>query len=545
MEKEQYEKFLEDNPVLYDFEKKDGGKEIVNNFFDRFMKVNNIVTSIPPSIKYLSMDEFASIFRGPRTITSSGYECYVNMQDIVSLAFNLYSRLSEEKRKKAMNSLVSNILSISPFFQSTKTIYDSLIKAMYTYHKSSDYVDLGSILNILSGARSPLVEQDNSMEVLCTFYNITSIGKLLNHDIGRNYRTKIILAEIQKGLREDKEGGIPVEDIIEFFTDKKSAKIIAKNFDIESLIMDLYNILYKVGNIDNFMEDMSRNLDLRYNIMTGKTDCIQPPGDNRAVIEQHRIHYINMQKIFDSLLDIAVNNLLTKDYTIAYLIVNAPPESFFIRSSYDKLIESYRKGVTYKEPSAEPIDCGSSDFIDVLVEAVSNKDDGGGYYKIENKTIFDYSYRRINDAILLSPNITIPEDISINLFSASEEWKKYFVDGLQLGFLRHALYITDKVADLVMERFGTGYLNSEQKIDIDYLNMNYIERIHYLLSDEVSNPVIESSEAPGEEEKSPEEEETPIDTMSIPLAIFNSVIYKEGNLSKIMEQTNRLIRSIM
>jgi hypothetical protein len=488
MEKNEYDEFLKNNPALYDFEK-EGSDKIINGFFDRFKEIYKLETRETS----LSNDEFAFIFSGPRVTTIEGYENYPETHDIVSLAFKLYSRLPLDERKEKINDLLSKLVEILPSFNSSKSIYDSFISAFNNY--KVDDINVNDILRILSKARYPMVNQDINFQLFCDFFNITSVGQLLNYDIAIEYRTKIIYSEIMKGLREDKINGIPVDDIMDFFTNPRSSSIILENFDVNSLIIDFYVMLYNVRSIEKYIENQVRNLDLRYTILNGDKEKSEP-NNNDVFIFHIRQHYDNVQKIFDSLVNLAISNGAIKYYTLAYLIIYAPPESFLVSSSYNKVIELYR-------------------------------------FFIMGKTANGQKDNDIKNIILLLPNIDLPKDV-LDIFSTDEN-KKYLAEGLKLGFLRYALHVTDKIAEVVLQQFGKGYFDSEQKSDLDYVNMSYIERIQYLISDEITNQALIT----GSEDDTKEKEET------VPSVIFNCEAYKESNFRKTFEYINELVRDFI
>jgi hypothetical protein len=517
METKEYEEFLENNPILYDyFEKEKNNEDIIDDFFTRFEQL------FISSENYTSLisDEFACIFSGPKVITPSlGFEPYIRISDIISLAFYIYSQFTPEKTKEKQAKLFDRVVDISSHFVEGTSIYEAFIRAIDTHRP--DYIDENAMLFILSKMRYSLKPPSVSFDVFLEYVHIASIGQLLNIDIGSTYRTELILSEIRKGLRNDKTNGIPSDSIVDFFTDPDYAFKIKDNFDIDLLVINLYIMLYNVGDLEAYINKSLNNYDSKF---TQENKLI----NNETIANQIRSHYINMQRIFDALIkiqgdkDIYSNKLTTfgiKYYTVAYIILNAPLQSFFVRSSYEKVMDKF------------------------FIMCNSNVRELEYYY---------YTTGIIN-IIKLIPNINIPIKIIDTIFSGEDGFEK-LKTGLQLGFFRYAYYLTKNIEGQI------NCLPNDNDNTLEYLNMNYIERIQYLVSDKIlrineriNHKCLESNDKKdcskcsygnkiaNATQKGQASYSCSLKDSSLEYAIYNLKDYTDFNLPKVLKDMNKFL----
>jgi hypothetical protein len=326
--------FLKDNPVIIDVDS-DYFKTI-KGFIDRLRR------SVDVHYNTLSEDTIAVLFSGPRVNDMRGFEPYSQMSDMFSFFFALIDRLYPHKETyRELWKIIDDV--IVPLCGVTNSLYDSVIRAIDTY--KPDFVNTEVMFNILSNVGKSKDSYCN-MAVFDEYVPIESMGQLLNNSISNTYRTEIIYNEMIKGLRSDKIVGIPAADIVSFFLNQKDS-IILNNFDINMLIINIYINLYNVHTLDKYTDMQLKNLELHYQYAQGKKDEKIENQDElrKRFAGQLNEHYVNLQTILHRLISLRTNsnnNLELDDVLVlAYILVHVPPEPFFVRSSYDKVFETF------------------------------------------------------------------------------------------------------------------------------------------------------------------------------------------------------------
>jgi hypothetical protein len=352
----------------------------------------------------------------------------------------LVTRLVPEKYEE--DELWKLFDSIIPHCKDTSTMYDDILKAINTFHPEE--INTNVMLTLLG--KSSFKDRTFENTVVFTDYvQIKSIGQLLNSPLSPLQRSEIIFAEIQKGLRSDRVIGLPAHEIIKFFTAEESDFII-KNFDINMLIVNLYISVFNITNLDRYIESQLKYCEFQYGYANKQKegDAAQE-GNNKIAGEsieflkgnlkaQLSEHYINSKAILDrllSLFDKTTSTPALNYYTLAYILIHVPPESFFVYSSYLKTLNMF-------------IDYYSSD--------------------LDEKVYVSY-YNPIRDIIKLNPNINLPYNLMKTLFNGID--LDEIIDGLLLGFARYAFHTIQKFSDR---------LQSDM-----YQKLSYIEKINYIL----------------------------------------------------------------
>jgi hypothetical protein len=298
-----------------------------------------------------------------------------------------------------------------------------------------------------------------------------------------------------KGLRDDKKGGIPTEDIVNFFVNNIS--VAKSNFDDNFLINNIYNELYKIGNLEEYIAIQTKNVEYRNILAADGTLFIS--NSKEEITSKLSMHYINLRNIFDSLIsnmvvgnDGVVSIPSMSHYNCAHILRYSPPASFFIYPSYEKLYSG-------------------------IVGLVNCE-----------RLFFKSNYPFLNDVrkiIKLTPNINIPLDLIRNLFNEAKDYDD-IISGLRLGFSRYALFATEKFYPYFIPNNIDGY-SSDYEFP-DYLNDSFLDRIDFILN-EVELAATEITDENVENQK---------------VNLRNSAIYKNLDLKGALEKTNEYIKEI-
>jgi uncharacterized protein (DUF433 family) len=446
MNEDEYKEYMDKNPALYDPDKDDG--KLIFEFFDNFERACVREDTCP-----IMQEEFPIVFSGSRFVAKDGFMHYTFMQNIISLAFRVFSEYDANKRDEKVKELYEKIKQVKKYFNSTEYIYQVLILALDCYRKCES--DENLMLDILSGMNitdSPTLPVFNA-DVFCEHVKLSSVGQLLNYDIGRKYRSEIILCEMRKGLRDDKEGGIPVSDILELFTNKDSIMVINKFFDISFILVEVYNILYAVGNLDEYIASQTRNYDLQFKMIQEADREKYGMIDNSVFLQRVKDHYNNLMKIFETLLEGSFygNAYYVHDYSFAHLLIQVPPEKFFIRPSYESCLLWIYNGI------------------------LKNTSDKSRLYY----------YNVVNDIISIVPNLDIPRNIILDICKERVDARERMISSIRLGFMRYALFVTDSIEQSITRRINDIFLGADSDgKSIDYLSMGLIDRIKCILGDE-------------------------------------------------------------
>jgi hypothetical protein len=452
MDQNEYKEYMDKNPALYDPDK--DNDKLIFEFFDNFEKACVREETCP-----IIQDEFASVFSGPRFIGKDGFLHYTFMQNIILLAFRIFSQYDEKKRDKRLKELYEKIKSVAKNFNSTEYIYQSLILALDCYRQCES--DESTMLDMLSGMNTADTETlpEFNADIFCEYVKLSSVGQLMNYDIGKKYRSKILLCEIRKGLREDKQGGIPVSDILNLFTNKDSIIIINKYFDISFIIIEIYNMLNSIGNLDEYINSQTKNYNLQYNMLQDKNKENAGIIQNDVLIQRVKDHYTNLRNIFETLLDASFCsfNYYMNDFSFAHLLIQVPPEKFFIRESYENNILWIYNGI------------------------------------LKNSTdkLHSTYYNVVNDIVSLIPNLDIPRNIIIDICKERVDARERIISSIRLGFLRYAIFVTDSIEQSIVRRANGIFLGADSDgKTIDYFSMGLIDRIKCILSDEAYDAYI-------------------------------------------------------
>jgi hypothetical protein len=314
-----------------------------------------------------------------------------------------------------------------------------------------DSVDIKVMLDILNKVE-PQKRSFNDINAFTEYVPIKSLGQLLNNTLSKEIRSELLLSEINKGLQNNRTVGIPTEEILEIFGDANIP--LHKVFDINLLLVNIFIILFNVGELDKYVEKQTRNLELQYNYM-GQHDKMENGADVEDLRKRHHAqlseHYINLKTIFDRLLSFfnKDNGLCINDYTMAYLLIHVPPKSFFIDSSYQNLLKNFM------------------DFCNM-----NNDWQLGGSTATDEANYID----TVSNLIKLNPNINISLNLMKILFD--KEDMESILEGLRLGFARYALYATDKYAEIMGIQKGKNDIRYTS--DMEYSMLSYIERLEYI-----------------------------------------------------------------
>jgi hypothetical protein len=446
LKKTEKEDFLKDNPAVIDIDIE--YNKIINGFIKRFKGIAG-KWGMP-----LNSDQLAVMFAGPSQIDTRGFKPYTNLRDMFSFFTALSTRLIPQENQ--LNKLWELFESIIPYCKDTNTLYDGVMNAIYT-HKP-EVIDTNVMLTLL-GNSTPTERSTEHIALFTECVPIKHIGQLLNSCLSPKQRSEFIYSEIKKGLRNDRTDevsiGISPYEIIDFFT-KEKANIILSYFDINLLIVNIYIDLYNITNLDKHIERQIKNLELQYSYLNqqnkndgGEIKEFDKKGLIELVTNQLSEQYINAQLILDRLLTLqSPSGGGVTFYTLAYILINASPESFFVYSSYTKALNS---------------------FINLYTSDSDNKETESLLY-----------YKPLKDIIRLNPNINIPYFVMDTLFNKND--LDELITGLKIGFSRYALYAFQKFDDIINRCKGNEdnfHYFSVNK----YLKSSYIEKLNYIITD--------------------------------------------------------------
>jgi hypothetical protein len=487
MNEQQRLRLLQDNPALIDIDV--DCEKIFDGFLERLktecggdegLLRDYFSNRMPTQL-------FSSIFSGPLVYAKDGFEKYTSMPDLLAFFFTLAMRLPQGPQQdqfyeKIWSAIRNNIVRMC---DPTNALYDSLIKIIDSCKLNK--IDNSTMLDILNG----IEESENvlycNMSVFTDYVHLGTIGQLLNHvsTESRLYETHFIYCEMMKGLRDDKLFGIPSSEIVSFFMNQ-SDEIILKHFDIEMLVDNIYIELFKLGDLDKFVEMQNKNIEYRYSfIKEGSASLSKEDVSGRLVM-----HYTNLKKIFERLISLKTKSgdLAINSYTIAYILKYVPQPSFFVYSSYEKL---------YKEFDA--LYCGDAN----------------------NRTArMTVTLLKVAKILTLNPNINIPlEFIKKAMPDGSVD---SIIEGLRLGFARYALYVTDRFCNYFVPNNEEGCSPDEEFPN--YINSSFLDRINFILNE------VELLDTENEDDQR--------------LILKESQFYKEINFKETLDRTNQYINAL-
>jgi hypothetical protein len=475
---------------------------ILNKYFINFRKV---VMNRDNTKKYvLNPEHFSCITRGAPVLSPLlGFEPYNTMPDVISFFMRL-SQMSVKKTER-LTRLYDKIRGVLQYTDSHDSIYTALIRAIDMFRP--EMVDTNLMLTIASGCGTNPESYCNA-KVFAEYVKLDSIGQLLNHDLSKQLRTEILWAEIEKGLRNDKLMGIPVEEIIAFFEDQPSA-IIVKAFDINFIAMNCFRALLNIGNLKAYTEQQIKNFNLQYQYTVtstatgGEPFSSTPPKSPEEITQQLQAHYLNLQKILDRIIQLGTH---LNAYTFGYLLTHAVPEEFLLDSSYMKLCSVFSQIVH-------------------------------GAYTISDVVNVNEWIRMVKHIILLNPSINIPHDVMLDLALTPEEFS-LITDGLELGLARYAISYFGGCVQLAYHEMDTELGKPAAEA---FLNKTFSEKLSYIFN-EVENAEILESVDPLDKSKWVEAQEKRREKgVDFAALLHSEYNFKFYDLKKVFERTQEYV----
>jgi hypothetical protein len=490
-----------ENQSIIDLGNKENVKDMIKGFFSRYHKTLRDTAAVQN--KEDITNRFSCMILGPRSvIPGEGIEPYVTSKDMVMFLYALYAYMQKNNMltgEDEIREIYPIIEDITSDIEDTTGLYDALINAIDVYKIGND---TSTMLNVLSKVGASTASHAD-MALFTDLVNIPSIGVLLNHGLSKKCRTEIIYSEIRNGIQSwVKPRGIPSEEIVDFFLNAKDS-LITRAFDVSMLAINLYIMLYSVRDLDGYIEAQTKNIEYKYMIQGKIENESEEESKKKAYSEtcnSLKEHYVNVEKILKRLIFLldAEGNLAIDAHTCGYILVHVPPASYFARSSYGAMYESYSLRCKVGKVKKEYND---------IVKAI----------------------------VYLCPNINIApalyDMIGLNAYEDIES----IIGGIRLGFARYALYTMNEIGNIIEGKYGTQYKNDEENNEkilkaTEYLRMNYIEKIRYLVEDIPSFVSSTAAQVQDEVEDSPES------------TVANSNVYKENNLALVLETTNAYIQ---
>jgi hypothetical protein len=412
--------------------------ELLNKYFTNFRRI--LMNSKNMRNYVLNPEHFSCITHGSSVLSPlSGNEPYGNMPDVVAFFMNL--ALASPKKIERVAKLYGKIQELLQYVDIYDSVYSSLITAIDMYRPET--IDTNLMLTIAGGCGYRQESHCNA-KVFTDHVTISSLGQLLNHSLSKQFRTEILWAEIEKGLRDDKLTGIPPEEIISFFEDQPD-KIIIKAFDINMIAINSYFALQNVGNLDAFVEKQIKNINFQYQFTSTAEQAPPqiPQLPPEEITKRIKDHYLNLQKIFDRIIRLGTQ---VKDYTFGYLITHAPPENFLLDSSYMKLCSVFGQ--------------------------IANGDYTPG-------DAVDGWLTQVKHIVLLNPSINIPHDVMLDLALTPEELS-IMTDGLELGLARYALFYLGGCNILAYRECDTEIGKADAEA---FLDKTFPEKLSYIFNE--------------------------------------------------------------
>jgi hypothetical protein len=492
MDEQKRLQLLEDNPALIDIDVE--YNKIIDGFLERFNREYNMNNEFSSSIFFIKIDsrEFSTVFSGPLVYAKDGFEKYTEIPDMITFFFTLAMRLPPGLQRDHCLEKVWEVIDtkVIPFCNNTNALYDSLIR-MIDYYKL-DKINNTLMLDILNNIDDSKNGLYCNMSVFTEYIHLDSMGQLLNRItyVNEQYKTQIIYSEILKGLRDDKVFGIPTEDIVSFFM-TQSDKVIMENFDIDMLVNKIYIDLFKIGNLDSYIEMQNKNIEYQYSFIENESK----PLKKEDITNQLVLHYTNLKKIFERLILLKDKTTVfgLSSYTIAYILIHVPNPSFFVYSSYEKLYN-------------EIITC-SKDKNPLNVWAGMR---------------CDHAIRCVKKIIKLNPNINIPLELMSQLFN--EEDIDDIIEDLRIGFARYALYVINKFSYYFTPANQDGYIPGDEYPEYTYLS--FLDKLDFIFSE------VEPVQLTDKNENDQR------------VILHESAFYKDMDLKGILDRTNEYIASL-